>query len=120
MTMIDPTWFEKRTPRQQLAIVVGVLVLILLAVAFVMWLYSDDTLKQGELKGNIGVANGANAVVGNLVNNQNQVIKNAEINANKASDDLNASVNRPASQFDGNRANDRFCRNFPNDPGCRR
>jgi hypothetical protein len=80
---------------------------------------ADRSKKEQQLETNIDQQKGVNAVIGNLITNQQQVVNNAANNTNKAIGDLGNSVNRPSNQFDGNRANDRFCRDFPNDPSCK-
>jgi hypothetical protein len=93
------------------------LVLILVA-AYGFCGGSGPSKKEQQLETNIDQQKGVNAVIGNLITNQQQVVNNAANNTNKAIGDLGNSVNRPSNQFDGNRANDRFCRDFPNDPSC--
>lgn len=100
---------------------IGVLAIVLvLVMSYVFCGGSGPDKKTEQLESNIDQQKGVNAVIGNLVTNQQQVVNNAANNTNKAIGDLGNSVNRPSNQFDGNRANDRFCRNFPNDPSCKR
>lgn len=100
-------------------ILAGVGVLILLAIIF--WAFSGGKGKdETPLLINVGVDQGKNDVINSLVTNQEKVVNEKSQNTNQAVNALNASVNRPSNQFDGQGSGDRFCRDFPNDPSCLR
>ena len=100
---------------------IGALIAVLVLLGVVMWAFWGDPVREErDLHGNVEAANAQHAVVGNLVANQEGVINNAQINANVAGNALNASVNRPSTEFNSSGASDRFCRNFPADPRCKR
>src|SRR5438445_2595049 len=120
MSLINPNWFEKLTPRGKVYAIIAALLAVLIIILVIFWAFSGGKKDENPLINNIGVANGVNGVLTNLVTNQEGVVKNAEINTNQAGNALNKSVNRPSNSFDGNRANSRFCRDFPGDPSCNR
>lgn len=115
MSLVAPTWIERLSNKQKVAVIVTALIAVLILILLILWAFSGSGKKEGELIGNIGEANGQNAVIANVIRNQNEVVKNAEEKSNEAGNALNLSINRPSNQFDGNRANDRYCRNFPED-----
>ena len=81
----------------------------LLLLGLILWAYSgDDRKKEIDLNKNIGIAQGENNIVGNLIVNKEKETRNAEINANIARDELNNSLRRDSNQFSGN-STDRFC-----------
>lgn len=94
------------------------LIVALGLIALIWWAYSDSSEKEMELIGNISEQNGQNAVIGNLVGNQQNVVNGKANITNQRLDELNRSINRPSNSFNGAGADDRFCRNFPNDPSC--
>lgn len=102
-------------PKPSIAIGIVIVALILLGV----WSFSggSNTKIEQDLS-NVSEHKGEANVIGNLVTNQQQAVNNAANNTNKAIDDLHDSVNRPSNSFNGKGANDRFCRDFPNDPSC--
>jgi predicted PurR-regulated permease PerM len=118
MTMVDPNWFERRTPRQ----IVAILAIVLILLGVIFWAYCDSSGRGEEpLIKNIGISEGKNAIQSNLIANQENVVNNAENKANQANANLANSVDRDSGSFSGNAADadDAFCRNFPNDSSCR-
>jgi hypothetical protein len=114
MSLIDPNIFERH---KEATIVTGC-VIAGIVLLLILWAFGVIGKKETALIGNVGVANGKNAVVANLV-------KNAEVNANVAANktnqavgDLGNSVNRDSSQFGSQGAGDRFCLDFPDDSTC--
>lgn len=95
-----------------------VLALALLALFF--WVYSDGHKKEGELIGNIGIEQGKNAVIANLVTNQEKAVNAAEQESKNAETNFNQSVNRDSSTFNGgfDESTNAFCRRFACDSGC--
>lgn len=115
MTLIQPNWFERRTPRQIVAILVAILVLI----GLILWAYSGDSQSEKERKNavNIGISQGQNGIITDLVENQNGVVQNAANNTNQAVNDFHNSVNRDSGTFIGN-STDVYCGRFPCDTSC--
>jgi hypothetical protein len=99
---------------------IGALALVLILAG--LYAFCGDTgrnEKNERIESNIDQHKGEANVISNLVDNQNGVVTNAATNTNQAVNALNNSINRPSNSFDGNRANDRFCRDFPTDPSCK-
>lgn len=115
MSLIEPTFFE----RHKAACIIGGLVIVLAIVCLIFWAYSDNTKKEGELIGNVGVANGKNAVIGNLVINAEKDVNNAANNTNQAVNNYRESVNRDSSEFGSSGSEHRFCTRWPCDSTCR-
>jgi hypothetical protein len=100
---------------------IAALVLVLIAIAAYGFCGgSGPSRKEQQLESNIDQQKGVNAVITNQIKEQTNVVNGKAENTNQAVNDLRDSVNRPSNQFDGNRANDRFCRDFPDDPSCRK
>jgi hypothetical protein len=78
---------------------------------------SGPDKKDQQIQSNIDQQKGVNAVIGNLVTNQEQVVNNAANNTNQAVNDFHNSVNRDSSTFGGN-STERFCQRFPCDSTC--
>lgn len=93
----------------------------LVLLAIIIWAYSGGKPKdETPLIVNQGIDQGKNAIVGNLIANEEKVVVNAEINANKANANLANSVQRDSNVFSGNGfdADDAFCSRFPKDSSC--
>jgi hypothetical protein len=100
---------------------IGALAIVLLLVmSYVFCGGSGPTKKEQQIQSNIDQQKGVNAVITNQIKEQTNVVNGKSENTNQAVNDLRNSVARPSNQFDGNRANDRFCRDFPDDPSCKR
>lgn len=104
----------------RLAVLMTLAIVALLAVVWAMSGNDVPTGKGKDLVVNESIDQGKNAVVANLVTNQQQVVNNATNVSNQAGNALNVSINRPSTQFNSNRTvvNDRFCRDFADDPSC--
>lgn len=90
------------------------LVSLLFLMVLIFWAYSGGK-SEIPLITNIGVDQGKNSIQANLVTNKEKEVNNAANVTNGAINALNNSISRPSNQFDGNRANDRYCRDFPGD-----
>ena len=119
MSLIEPSWPAKIIGAIKehwilSLIAFGVLIILLI------WLLgsggSDKKIDQDV--SNISEHKGEANVIGNLITNQQTEVNNAANKTNKAVNELGDSVNRPSNSFNGNGANDRFCRDFPGDPSC--
>jgi hypothetical protein len=100
---------------------IGALAIVLLLVmSYVFCGGSGPDKKDQQIQSNIDQQKGVNAVITNQIKEQANVVNQKAENTNQAVNALDQSVDRPSNQFDGNRANDRFCRDFPNDPSCKR
>lgn len=113
--MIAPNIIE-RNPK---AFIIGGLVTVLIIIGLIFWAFSGNrTDKERKLDANIGVSNGVNAVVTNLVTNQTAVVNQAANNSQVAVNNLGMSVNKDSSSFNGVNATDQFCRDFCKDSSC--
>lgn len=93
----------------------GIVLLLVLSYVFCGGSGPDKTDQQ--IQSNIDQQKGANAVIGNLVTNQQKEVNNAANITNQALGNFANSVNRDSSTFGGN-STDRFCERFPHDSTC--
>jgi hypothetical protein len=98
--------------------IVGLLILLFIIGGVFSFCSRSIDKKEEKLESNIDQQKGVNAVLVNQIANQQEVANGAANETNQALGNLGNSINRPSNQFDGNRANERFCRNFPTDPTC--
>lgn len=90
---------------------------IVLIIALIWWAFSSGP-SEIPIITNIGVDQGKNAVIGNLVANQEKNVNKLANTTNQAVNDVGNSINRDSSTFNGDGAGDRFCRDFPLDSSC--
>lgn len=109
------------SPRKQVLLIVIALIVLILGTSLLVWVVSGGGKgkKEEKLETNIDRGFGQNAVIGNLVTNQQTEVNNAAKNTNNALRDLANSVNWDSSTFNGKRANSRFCERFPDDSTCK-
>lgn len=124
MSLVEPTMldrFKMLSPRKQVLSIAIALIVLILGTSLLVWTLSGGGKgkKEERLETNIDRGFGQNAVIGNLVTNQQEAVNNAAKNTNNAIRDLANSVNRDSSTFNGNRANSRYCARFPEDSTCR-
>lgn len=120
MTLINPNWFERRSPRERLLILALGLILLIFAISAIVWVLSGGGKgkKEEQLETNIDRQIGINAVVTNIKTNAEVQANEATNQSNQATANFSNSVNRDSSTFTGN-STDKFCRRFPSDSSCR-
>lgn len=92
----------------------------LIVLGLILWVLFGGYIghKEKKLDDNIAIEEGKNAVIENIAKNQAEAVNIAANNTNQAINALRNSISKPANQFNGNGANDRFCADFPTDPSC--
>lgn len=113
------SWIVLQVQRHYREIII-VLALLLVAGAMLSYCERKKQEKIDHIQSNIDQQKGVNSVIEVQRNTAIKELEDAQKNTNLATRELNNSIARPANQFDGNRANERYCRNFPTDPECRK